>query len=302
MFKAPPVVRTEVFALIPETMRIRGQTPRRPGPHRDSFLEGPAFDTQGNLYCVDIAWGRILRVSPEGHFDVVAQYDGEPNGLAFHRDGRLFIADHALGLLTMDPATAVVTPLLDRPHRQRFKGLNDLVFASNGDLYFTDQGESGLQDASGRLYRLRRDGGLDCLLDGIPSPNGLALVPDESVLLLAVTRANAIWRVPLTLMPGGGITRVGTFVQMSGGTGPDGMAMDRAGSFVVAHIGLGCAWLFDPRGEPRARIESCAGALVSNVAFGGLDRRRVYLTESESGSILTATLDQPGLVLFGDRA
>lgn len=302
MFAAPPVIRTQVFAALPEALRIRDRTYTRPGPYRDCFLEGPAFGRDGALYCVDVAWGRILRVSPEGGFDVVADYDGEPNGLAFHRDGRLFVADHARGLLVLDPASGIVSTLLDRPRFQRFKGLNDLLFASNGDLYFTDQGESGLQNPDGFLYCLRADGRLECLLDNIPSPNGLALTPDESVLLLAVTRANAIWRVPLTLMPGGEITRVGLAVQLSGGTGPDGMAMGADGSYAVAHIGLGCVWLFSSRGEPLARIESCAGAMISNVAYGGTDRRTLFMTESESGSILTATLNVPGMRLFGDHS
>jgi len=301
MFAAPPVIPTNVFAALPKALRIRDRTYTRPGPYRDSFLEGPAFARDGTLYFVDVAWGRILRLSPEGRIDVVADYDGEPNGLAFHRDGRLFIADHARGLLVLDPASGVVSTLLDRPRLQRFIGLNDLLFASNGDLYFTDQGESGLQNPDGSLYCLRADGRLECLLVNIPSPNGLALTPDESVLLLAVTRANAIWRVPLTLMPGGGITRVGLAVQLSGGTGPDGMAMGVDGSYAVAHIGLGCAWLFSSRGEPLARIESCAGVMISNVAYGGTDRRTLFMTESESGSILTATLDVPGLRLFGDH-
>jgi gluconolactonase len=300
MFSAPPLIKTEIFARVPDSLRIRSRKSGRPGPHRECFLEGPTFDRAGNLYCVDIPWGRIFRVSPRGEFDVVTEYDGEPNGLKFHEDGRIFIADRARGLLALDPASGAVTSLLERPFFERFKGLNDLVFSSKGDLYFTDQGESGLHDPTGRLFCLRTGGRLDLLLDNVPSPNGLALTPDESVLYVAATRANSIWRVPLTLMPGGGITRVGVFVHLSGGTGPDGMAMDEAGSLVVAHIGLGCAWVFSHRGEPIARIESCAGDLLTNMAYGGGDRRTLYLTESESGTILTARLETPGLPLYGD--
>ena len=52
----------------------------------------------------------------------------------------------------LDPGAGGVEPYLDRAHGERFKGLNDLVFAGNGDLHFTDQGESGLHDPIGRLY------------------------------------------------------------------------------------------------------------------------------------------------------
>ncbi len=96
---------------------------------------------------------------------IVAQYDGEPNGLKIHRDGRIFIADHKQGLLLLDPTRATVSTIFDRPYGERFKGLNDLLFARNGDLYFTDQGEADLRDPSGRLYRLTADARLDCLLD-----------------------------------------------------------------------------------------------------------------------------------------
>ena len=74
------------------------------------------------------------------------------------------------------------------------------------------------------MFRIRVNGQIDCLLDNIPSPNGIALDPTESMLYVAVTRANAVWRVPL--MPDGGVAKVGNFIQLSGGVGPDGLAVD----------------------------------------------------------------------------
>src|ERR1700739_2817407 len=127
---------------------------------RARFLGGPSFRRAGNLYVVNIPYGQVLRVSREGDFTVVAEWDGEPNGLKIHRDGRIFIADHKQGLMLLDPANGKVEPFFDRPRRERFKGLNDLIFAKNGDLYFTDQGEADLRDPTGRLYRLRTDGTL----------------------------------------------------------------------------------------------------------------------------------------------
>ncbi len=107
------------------------------------------------------------------------------------------------------------------------------------------------------------------------------LDPSESVLYVAVTRANAIWRVPLTR--DGHVTKVGTFIQMSGGGGPDGLAIDEEGNLAVAHVGLGAVWLFSNRGEPMLRVNSPLGALTTNIAFGGPDRKTLYITESESG-------------------
>ena len=167
-----------------------------------------------------------------------AEYDGWPNGLKFHRDGRAFIADHKRGIMQFDPASGAVTPVLEEVRREGFKGTNDLVFARNGDLYFTDQGQTGLQDPTGRVYRLSTSGQVNCLLDNIPSPNGIVLSPDEKTLFIAVTRANQVWRLPLH--PDGTTSKVAAFLTLSGGlAGPDGLAIDEAGGLAVAHCGLG---------------------------------------------------------------
>ena len=85
-------------------------------------------------------------------------------------------------------------PVLTSRNSESFKGCNDLHIASNGDIYFTDQGQTGLHDPTGRVYRLSRPGRLDCLIDTGISPNGLVLDPAETVLFVAMTRDNAVWR------------------------------------------------------------------------------------------------------------
>lgn len=301
MFAPPPVIQTEIFARLPDRFCRRDSSPewlrvQRRGTKMSSFLEGPSFDREGNLYLVDIPYGRVFRVSPEGDFTLVVEYDGEPNGLKFHSDGRAFIADHKNGIMVLDPKTGEIRPYCGRSILEGFKGVNDLVFASNGDLYFTDQGQSGLQDPTGRLYRLNADDSLDCLLSNVPSPNGLVLAPDECSVLLAVTRGNCIWRVPMML--DGRASKVGVFINLSGGVGPDGLAMDEAGNLAVCHPGLGVVWLFSDLGEPVARIQSCAGPMVTNCAFGGSEGRTLFITESETGCILKAELPHPGRTMF----
>jgi gluconolactonase len=301
LFAPPPVVSTRVFARLPDELRKRGHDTEwhrgQPGNHPEhSLLEGPAFDRDGTLWCVDIPYGRIFRVSQDGGFTVAAEYDGEPNGLAIHRDGRIFIADYANGIMVLDPRKGRVEPFVTRVRLERLKAVNDLVFARNGDLYFTDQGLTGLHDPTGRVFRVRAEGRIDCLLDNVPSPNGIALDPTETMLYVAVTRANAIWRVPL--MADGSVAKVGNFIQLSGGGGPDGLAVDSEGNLAVAHIGLGTVWLFSRRGEPLARIQSTVGDHTTNMAYGGEDGRTLYITESESGSILTADMPAAGLTLF----
>ena len=89
------------------------------------------------------------------------------------------------------------------------------------------------------------------------------------------------------------------FLQLSGGlAGPDGMAMDEAGNLFVAHSGLGTVWMFDRLGEPIARVRSCAGIRTTNVAFGGPDRKSLFITESEEGVILRAELATAGRPMY----
>jgi gluconolactonase len=64
---------------------------------------------------------------------------------------------------------------------------------------------------------------------------------------------------------------------------------------IVANPGLGYAWVLNHRAEPEQVLRSCAGASLTNVAFGGPERRTLYCTESVTGTLLRATLDRPGL-------
>jgi len=301
MYAPPQNIETEVFARLPD--KFRRKDPDNPwaivnrrGVPVDSFLEGPSFDRDGQLYVVDIPYGRIFRVSPGGEFTLVTEYDGEPNGLKIAKDGRIVITDYKHGLMTLDPNSGKVSPLLQRRWSESFKGVNDLVFARNGDIYFTDQGQTGMHDPTGRVYRLRVDGTLDLLVNNVPSPNGLVLNGSEHILYVAATRGNCIWRVPL--MPDGTASKVGIFVQLSGSLGgPDGLAMDQDDNLAIAHAGLGAVWIFSRIGEPLYRVRSCEGLTTTNVAYGGPDNRTLYITESESGTILQAQLPVAGRLM-----
>ena len=80
---------------------------------------------------------------------------------------------------------------------------------------------------------------------------------DESQLYVAVTRGNCVWRVPF--VGDGGVAKVGLHIQLSGGGGPDGLALDEEGGLIVAHVGMGSVWTFSSLGEPVHRIKSCMG-------------------------------------------
>jgi gluconolactonase len=302
----PPVLRdTEVFTRMPAHYRRTGMRSlwadaNRGGAPVDSFLEGPVFDDLGNLYVTDIPFGRIFRISPAGEWALIAEYDGEPNGMKFLNRGELLIADYRNGLMLCHIASGAVRPYLTRRNSESFKGINDLVFDSQGNLYFTDQGQTGMHDPTGRLYRLRSNGQLDLLLSNAPSPNGLALSPDEKVLYLAVTRGNAVWRLPL--LDDGSVAKVGQFFTSYGPSGPDGLAVDGQGRLIVANPGLGYAWVLNHRAEPVLVLRSTEGMSLTNIAFGGAGRKTLYCTESVSGSILRAELDVAGLPVHRGQA
>jgi gluconolactonase len=286
------------FTSLPGRFRKKQRTawsdPNRAGAEVDSFLEGPSFDRDGNLWCVDIPFGRIFRISPKGEWDLAVQYDGWPNGLKIHRDGRIFIADYRRGLMVLDAKAGKVEPLLETAFSESFKGLNDLHFADNGDLYFTDQGQSGIADPSGRVWRLRANGDLQRLVVNAPSPNGITLNTKNTQLYVAVTRSQQIWRLPL--MEGGMPSKTGVAIQLSGGhAGPDGIEMDAEDGLVVCHLGVG-VWRFDANCLPTHLVHAgAAHRLMTNVAFQG---RALYITDSLNGEILTAEMPIEGKKLF----
>ncbi|BEP51707.1 MULTISPECIES: SMP-30/gluconolactonase/LRE family protein [Variovorax] len=300
----PPEIRElEVFTRMPDALRRRESSAwadaNRGGQATDSFLEGPVFDEAGNLYVADIPFGRVFRIDPAGAWTPVAEYDGEPNGMKFLDAHTLLVADYKNGLMRIDVRNGAVTPHLQRRNTERFKGVNDLVLDAQGNIYFTDQGQTGLHDPTGRLYRLRPDGQLDLLLGNVPSPNGVALSPDGKLLYLAVTRGNCVWRVPL--LADGSVAKVSQFFTSYGPSGPDGLAVDAKGRVVIANPGLGYVWLLNARAEPIVVLRGPAGASTTNLAFGGKERSTLYVTDSTHGNILMAQLDAPGLMLHRGR-
>ncbi|NBT34559.1 MAG: SMP-30/gluconolactonase/LRE family protein [Betaproteobacteria bacterium] len=296
-------IKAEVYSSMPAKFRKKTRSawsdPNRQGAEVECFLEGPSFDRDGNLWFVDIPFGRIFRLSTKGDWDLVTQYDGWPNGLKFDRQGMAWICCYKKGLLRLDPKTGVIETILETAFSEGFKGLNDLHFATNGDLYFTDQGQTGIADPTGRVYRLRANGALDRLVTNIPSPNGITLSTSEKHCYVGVTRSQQVWRLPL--MADGSISKTGVAIQLSGGVaGPDGIEMDSENGLLVCHLGVGI-WRFDSNMLPTHLIysEDPHHHHLANLCFGGPDRKQLFITESLSGDILTARVPVAGKLLVG---
>ncbi len=293
LYAPPKDLPSRVFVSVVDTLGLKAGDGK---PH--SFLEGPSFDRDGNLYVVNSYAGQILRILPTKRIEIAAEYDGIPNGLKIHKSGEIFIADRKNGIMRMDPVSGKVRAFIGRDRLMPdYKGVNDLFFRSNGDLYFTDQGSTDLRDPTGRVFRYSASGKLDMLLNNVPSPNGIVMNPAETHLFIAVTFGPQVWRCGI--LSDGRVDRLGAFQTFSGGySGPDGLAMDETGGLAVAVNRLGSVFLFDKQGEPAYRIRSAAGLMTTNLAYSP-DGRQIYITESETGSILIADAPVPGQTMYG---
>ena len=98
-YPPPPLVTAELFVQVPTPLRcIDRDTEWRGGfakTFKNIFLEGPVADKQGNLFVVDVPYGRILCINTaDKSVEVAASWDGEPNGLALRHDGTFAVADY----------------------------------------------------------------------------------------------------------------------------------------------------------------------------------------------------------------
>lgn len=259
--------------------------------------EGPAFDRDGNLFFVNWLSSSIVKLKPEGEAAEFFNTGGIPAGLAFHRDGSLYVADEGddiHGILRIADGQAAI--LVNEYQGKPLNGANDLVFDRDGVLYFSDPWRSSRANPIGGFYRYSPGGSLEQIDTGLAFPNGVALAADGSAAYLAETGEHRILRYAIAA--DGGIGPRQEFAQLPGGEGPDGMAFDEAGNLYVAHYGGGRVAIFDSSGTLAGEIR-IPGANVTNVAFGGPDRRRLVITDVETASLYETTVNVPGLALFG---
>jgi gluconolactonase len=298
MWPAPPaIIAARRFAELPASFRMPRRTAwadgNRGGALLDSFLEGPCFDAAGRFHVTDIPHGRIFRILEGGGWEQIAAYEGWPNGLAAAtagpHAGALLIADHRHGLLSLDTDTGTIAPVLGHVLSEGFKGLNDLVVAADGAVLFTDQGQTGLQDPTGRVFRLGVDHRLDRLIGNGPSPNGIALNAAATHCYVAMTRSCEVWR--FALRGDAVVGKAQCFVRIPAGTsGPDGLAMDAADRLFVANPGHGQVWVVDHYGVITHRVDCTTfGRHTTNCCLAA-DGRTLLITESGTGQVLAADI------------
>lgn len=95
-YPPPPVIKAELYVRIPDDKRCIGKDSEWrggfAGAFQHIFLEGPVVDDAGNLYVVDVPYGRILRIDTEKNVEACCTWDGEPNGLVGTKDGHILVA------------------------------------------------------------------------------------------------------------------------------------------------------------------------------------------------------------------
>ncbi len=255
--------------------------------------EGPAFDRAGNLFIVDWDEDALYKITPRGAVSLFARTGGIPTGLAFHRDGRLFVADSGHNAIVAFTPNAAMTVMADACEGVMLRGPNDLAFAPNGDLYFTDPKGSDLDNPTGSVYLLHPDGMVECFATGFAFPNGVMTDPHGHYLYLAETFTQTIYRFALDAH--GRAAAQERFAQLKGGVGPDGMAFDAAGRLYIAHYGAGEVLVLNVDGVLIDRLPT-PGAHPTNVAFGD---GALYVTEVERGTVLRFDLGVEGQKLYG---
>jgi len=260
--------------------------------------EGPAFDEQGRLYFVNWLSSSVMRLDADGVAREFANTGGIPAGLAFDREGTLYVADEGEqnhGVLRVSPE-GVITPFVQYYNGKKLNGANDLVFGPDGVLYFSDPWGSSAANPIGGFYRAFPNGRLEQIDTGLAFPNGVAVNADGTAVFLAETYKNHILRYEIR---SDGTVGAGTvFAELGGGPGPDGMAFDAAGKLFVAHYGESRVDIVDQNGQVIDHIP-VPGKGVTNCAFGGDDLRTLAITEVESKSLYQTRLPVAGQRLYG---
>lgn len=235
-----------------------------------TFLEGPAFDRQGNLFVSSIFDHRLLKITPKKKVSMILQQPGLlPDGIAIHKDGRLFIACLSGRVVTVHPDGTHLTDV-EPKFNGRPASVNDLVFDQHGNLYVTDF-TGTVADPTGGVYRYSADlTRIEPVLQHLASANGVGISPEGNVLWVSETCRNEMLRIEL-LEDGIGINPVAGVTipcRFSGGPGGcDSMAIDVDGNVYQCMIFQGRAVVLNNRGIP-----------VANVVIPGRDRGKHLIT------------------------
>jgi gluconolactonase len=290
------------------------------------FPEGPIAMADGSVVLVEIKRRTLTRVRPDGRCEVIAELGGGPNGAAIGPDGKAYVtnnggfqwvtradgitaphgkpADYVSGSIQrVDLSSGLVETVYDACDGRPLRGPNDIVFDRTGGFWFTDLGKSdGDVMHMGHLLYARPDGSaIARRREGMITPNGVGLSPDEKTVWVAETHTSRVWGFE-TAGPGELATSADMWAPgrvlgpLPGYQLLDSLAVEASGKVCVATLFNGGITAFDPGGGVE-HFAVPADPLVTNICFGGADMQDAWITSSGRGLLLKTRWPRPGLRL-----
>lgn len=278
------------------------------------FPEGPVWAPDGTVYVTEIEGGCITAIAADGSKRRFADTGGSPNGAALGPDGYLYVTNNGgreAGCIQKIGPQGTVEVLYNECDGKPFQSPNDLVLDAHGGFYFTDPGMVNREGLKfGHLYYALRDGSRVTRLQYyFYLPNGIALTPDGSTLIVLESVTGRVWGIPIE-SPGvlgqvdagarAGAPRAwpvsALLTTVPQPAAPDGMCLDAAGNMLICAHNGGVVSVHAPDGTPLAPIE-VEDRRLTNCCFGGPDSQTLYITESGLGRVVTVRWERPGLRL-----
>ena len=258
-----------------------------------AWLEGPVWFADGNFLLVsDLPNDRILRWSKGGGVSVFRQPSGFANGHTRDRQGRLIGCSHQHRCITRTELDGGVTVLADCYGSKRLNSPNDVVCRSDGTIWFTDpvygistdyEGGKQMPELPPAVYRLDPGtGALDVVADDFEGPNGIAFSPDERLLYVSESGgqfdADPLQYIRVFDVADDGQLRNGRVFHKVAPGYADGFRLDEDGNvWSSAADGVHC---IAPDGTKLGVVK--VPFRVSNLAFGGRNRARLFLCASHT--------------------
>jgi gluconolactonase len=259
------------------------------------FTEGPLWRPQQALWFSDVVGNVVRQWTPDGTVSVILQpggYDGSslpaggyngPNGMTADKDGAVLLCQHGNRRIIRVSADRKVTPVVERFEGKKLNSPNDLVYRSDGSLYFTDppyglpkQDEDPAKELKfNGVFRLA-NGKLQVIIKDLTRPNGIAFSPDEKTLYIANSdEKRKVW-MRYDVAANGSVSNGQVFADVTAEKEdglPDGMKVDQQGN--VYATGPGGIWVFSPEGKHLGTIKP--PETPANCAWGD-DSKSLYIT------------------------
>jgi gluconolactonase len=243
------------------------------------FTEGPAVDTEGNVYFTDIPNHLILVWNTDEQLDTFRVNSGRANGLYFDKKRNLLVCEGEKGQITSISPEGEYKVIAATYKGVRFNQPNDLWPDEKGGIYFTDpkygQNDKELSQDGMHVYYISPDySTVIRVCDDFEKPNGVLGTPNGKILYVTDAQANKTYRYDI--QEDGSLANKTLFVEF----GCDGMTIDKAGNVYFTTSGKKAVDVFSPSGELLESI--IVPEKPSNLCFGGKDRNQLYITARTS--------------------